>query len=89
MNRTRPRKVTSGRISFSIAFFAGALGVALAIHTRYAGSGTPVSVLNSIAGGASTNQWVWQNPLPTGNYLIGVDFTDSNNGTLARAQARR
>ena len=81
MNRTKPRRVASGRFSFSIAFFAGAVGVALAIHTGHAGSGTPVT-LNSIAGGASTSQWVWQNPLPTGNYLTGVDFTDSNNGTL-------
>src|ERR1044071_686321 len=81
MNRTKPERDTSGRFSFSIAFFAGAVGVALAIHTGHAGSGTPVT-LDSIAGGASTSQWVWQNPLPTGNYFTGVDFTDSNNSTL-------
>jgi hypothetical protein len=81
MNKTKPRRVTSGRFSLSIAFFARAVGVALAIHTAHAGSGTLVT-LNSIAGGASTSQWVWQNPLPTGNYFTGVDFTDSNNGTL-------
>ncbi len=60
-------------------FFAGAVGVALAIHTGHAGRGV---TLNSIAGSVSTSPWVWQNPLPTGNYLTGVDFTDSNNGTL-------
>src|SRR5437667_403299 len=26
-------------------------------------------------------QWVWQNPLPQGNWLFGVSFTDANNGT--------
>src|SRR5206468_10994002 len=33
---------------------------------------------------ASTNaraQWVWQNPLPQGNGLFGLSFTDANNGT--------
>ena len=25
--------------------------------------------------------WFWQNPLPQGNPLYGVSFTDSNNGT--------
>jgi len=27
------------------------------------------------------SQWVWQNPLPQGNWLFGVSFTDANNGT--------
>src|SRR5438477_1289139 len=26
-------------------------------------------------------RWVWQNPLPQGNWLFGVSFTDANNGT--------
>src|SRR6266567_567591 len=26
-------------------------------------------------------QWVWQNPLPQGNDLFGLSFTDANNGT--------
>src|SRR5712675_302837 len=26
-------------------------------------------------------RWVWQNPLPQGNDLFGLSFTDSNNGT--------
>src|SRR5438045_1087012 len=26
-------------------------------------------------------QWFWQNPRPQGNHLIGVSFTDANNGT--------
>jgi len=26
-------------------------------------------------------QWVWQNPLPQGNHLFGLSFTDANNGT--------
>jgi photosystem II stability/assembly factor-like uncharacterized protein len=25
--------------------------------------------------------WFWQNPLPQGNPLYGVSFTDANNGT--------
>ena len=25
--------------------------------------------------------WVWQNPLPQGNHLFGLSFTDANNGT--------
>ena len=27
-------------------------------------------------------QWFWQNPLPQGNTLSGVDFIDSSNGWL-------
>ena len=30
---------------------------------------------------ASQGGWFWQNPLPTGNGLWGVSFTDANNGT--------
>src|SRR6266446_6794381 len=26
-------------------------------------------------------RWVWQNPLPQGNHLFGLSFTDANNGT--------
>src|SRR5437899_3015209 len=26
-------------------------------------------------------QWVWQNPLPQGNDLFGLSFSDANNGT--------
>ena len=26
-------------------------------------------------------QWIWQNPLPQGNSLLGVSFIDANNGT--------
>src|SRR5205807_5764390 len=26
-------------------------------------------------------RWVWQNPLPQGNTLYGVSFTDANTGT--------
>ncbi|MEK9135709.1 MAG: hypothetical protein AAB393_01195, partial [Bacteroidota bacterium] len=26
--------------------------------------------------------WYWQNPLPTGNALFGVFFTDANTGTV-------
>src|ERR1700687_2720927 len=25
--------------------------------------------------------WFWQNPLPQGNYLLGVSFVDANSGT--------
>src|SRR5262249_49306981 len=32
--------------------------------------------------GAGTAQWVWQKPLPQGNPLNGVSFTDANIGTL-------
>jgi photosystem II stability/assembly factor-like uncharacterized protein len=27
-----------------------------------------------------TAQWEWQSPLPTGNYIFGVDFVDANHG---------
>jgi len=27
-------------------------------------------------------QWEWQNPLPQGNTLLGVSFTDANMGTV-------
>ena len=30
---------------------------------------------------ASQGGWFWQNPLPQGNGLWGVSFTDANNGT--------
>src|SRR4029453_890875 len=30
---------------------------------------------------AGTGEWVWQKPLPQGNPLAAVSFTDSNNGT--------
>ena len=30
---------------------------------------------------ASQGGWFWQNPLPQGNSLLGVSFTDANNGT--------
>ena len=30
----------------------------------------------------SNAQWFWQNPLPTGNDLFGVSFTDASNGTV-------
>jgi Photosynthesis system II assembly factor YCF48 len=33
----------------------------------------------------STPQWVWQNPLPQGNTLQSVSFTDPNNGTALGA----
>src|ERR1051325_7732420 len=29
----------------------------------------------------SKARWVWQNPLPQGNHLFGLSFTDRNHGT--------
>jgi len=32
-------------------------------------------------GGVDRSGWFWQNPLPQGNALNGVSFTDANTGT--------
>jgi hypothetical protein len=32
-------------------------------------------------GGSDPSGWFWQNPLPQGNWLNGVSFTDANTGT--------
>src|SRR5439155_142014 len=82
MDRTPFIKVTNARIRFFIISLAAGLGLVLAIHTGLGRSAAPPTVSNTIARGTSTNQWFWQNPLPTGNYLTGVNFTDSKNGTF-------
>src|SRR5947207_1642864 len=34
------------------------------------------------AQGSADSGWFWQNPLPQGNYLRPVSFTDANTGTV-------
>jgi len=31
-------------------------------------------------------QWYWQNPLPQGNVILGVSFTDANKGAAVGAR---
>src|SRR5215212_8777760 len=69
-------------VRLSMVSIAGAFSLALAMHAEHSRSPGPVTEFDAVADGTSTSQWVWQNPVPTGNYLTGVDFTDSNNGTL-------
>ena len=40
-----------------------------------------ISLLVFIFSISISAQWYWQNPLPQGNLLHGVSFTDANNGT--------
>jgi photosystem II stability/assembly factor-like uncharacterized protein len=36
---------------------------------------------DGVTGGVDRSGWFWQNPLPQGNALLGVSFTDTNRGT--------
>ena len=47
---------------------------ALILMTGWALSATPVLAQNS--------GWTWQNPLPQGNILLDVSFTDTDTGTV-------
>ncbi|MEZ4690397.1 MAG: hypothetical protein R3A12_09530 [Ignavibacteria bacterium] len=41
-----------------------------------------IGIVNSIiiSSGLSQTNWFWQNPLPTGNNLTNIQFTDINTG---------
>src|SRR4030095_11637776 len=75
-------KVTHRRIALIVLSIAAVSGLVLALH---AGQGQSQAVLNNsskVTGGASSSQWVWQNPLPQGNNLRGASFVDANTGTV-------
>src|SRR6266481_6044467 len=85
-------KITNMRIPLLLLSLAGVCGAWLATQTGYARSGAPTSVSNHVSTRASSSaksrrspaeagaHWVWQNPLPQGNTLYGVSFTDANTG---------
>src|SRR2546429_9524969 len=74
-------KLTKLRILLSILSLAGICATCLAIQTGYARSGE-IRRSNHDRVGSTGGHWVWQNPLPQGNTLYGVSFTDGNTGTL-------
>src|SRR5882757_6700790 len=53
----------------------------MAIDTGHARSNTAATIPKKLATGSAGPHWVWQNPLPQGNTLYGVSFTDANTGT--------
>ena len=74
MNRqttTTKKQHFQGAFLFSLAF-AVAYPIPPAFAQRESGDQPLVQ---------SAAQWVWQNPLPQGNHLFGLSFTDANNGT--------
>src|SRR5436190_24270254 len=75
-------KASTRKVRFSVVSLASAFGLALAIQAGLATSVTQARGLGGAPDGTSTTHWIWQNPRPTGNYLTGVDLTDSNSGTL-------
>src|SRR5437879_8145556 len=86
-------KITTLRIPLLMLSLAGVCGAWIATQTGYARSGAATSVSNHVGARASSSalphrspadagaHWVWQNPLPQGNTLYGVSFTDANTGT--------
>src|SRR6266850_3796219 len=72
------------RVALPITTFlslAGAIGLSMAIDTGHARSNTAATIPKKLATGSAGPHWVWQNPLPQGNTLYGVSFTDANTGT--------
>src|SRR6267378_2836630 len=73
-------KIMNPRFLLLILSLAGICATCLAIQTGYARSGA-IRRPNHDRVGSTVAHWVWQNPLPQGNTLYGVSFTDSNTGT--------
>ena len=81
------------RVPLLLSSLAGIFGAWMATETGYARSGVATSVSNHVGARVSSSDlprrspgetgahWVWQNPLPQGNTLYGVSFTDANTGT--------
>src|SRR5439155_12028382 len=91
--QTQIMKITTLRIPLLLVSLAGVCGAWIATQTGYARSGAATSVSNHVGARASSSglprrnpaeagtHWVWQNPLPQGNTLYGVSFTDASTGT--------
>src|SRR5436305_10551406 len=86
-------KIMNLRAPLVLLSLAGVCGAWTDIQTGYARSGSATGASNHAGARASSSgvprrsaadagaRWVWQNPLPQGNTLYGVSFTDANTGT--------
>jgi len=74
-------RVTNPRIPLTILGLAASCGLLLAIHAGQARIGAAPAASNKLPAGAPDSQWRWQNPLPQGNTLYGICFTDPDTGT--------
>src|SRR4030095_5795048 len=75
-------KVTNRRIALIVLSIAAVSGLVLALHAGQSQSQPVLNNSSKVTGGASSAQWVWQNPLPQGNNLRGASFVDANTGTV-------
>jgi hypothetical protein len=74
-------KITNPRMPLLMLGLAAVCFIWLAIKTGYARSGAVIRQSNHVNTASLGARWVWQNPLPQGNTLYGVSFTDANTGT--------
>src|SRR5215217_1079697 len=70
------------RSTVKTRFVQGAFLLAIPFLLSYVTPSAPGQGENSNKSLVHTGpQWVWQNPLPQGNDLFGLSFSDINNGT--------
>jgi len=74
------------KLPLAIWGLSGVCGLTPIIYAGHAGSLMPAHISNKVVDGASSGQWVWQNPLPQGNTLQDFFFIDTSNGFAVGAR---